>query len=205
MATRRPVQRPRRSAVQREIRQTRPFRSVAQEATVALLRTASVVSRALARVVEPSGISLAQYNALRIIRGAGTAGIPTLSIRERMIDEGTTITRLLDKLEDARLIRRERTVPDRRQVICLVTDEGRALLDALDPQVNTMDEEVVAALSETQLARFVELLDLVRAANAERGAPRTTAAVRRAEPFGALRAGDAKDRRRPDRGVSRPG
>jgi len=90
-------------------------------------------------------------------------------------------------------------------VICLVTDEGRALLDALDPQVNTMDEEVVAALSETQLARFVELLDLVRAANAERGAPRTTAAVRRAEPFGALRAGDAKDRRRPDRGVSRPG
>ena len=203
MPVRRPVQRPRSSAIQREIRQTRPFRSVAQEATVALLRTASVVSRALARVVEPSGLSLAQYNALRIIRGAGTGGIPTLSIRERMIDEGTTITRLLDKLEDAGLIRRERTVPDRRQVICLVTDEGRALLDKLDPQVNTMDEEVVAALSETQLARFIELLDLVRATNAERGAPRTAAAVRRAEPVGARRAGEAKDHHRPDRGASR--
>src|SRR5688572_7001295 len=173
MPVRRPVQRPRSSAIQREIRQTRPFRSVAQEATVALLRTASVVSRALARVVEPSGLSLAQYNALRIIRGAGTGGIPTLSIRERMIDEGTTITRLLDKLEDADLIRRERSYPDRRQVMCFATDAGRKLLDTLDPQVNAMDEEVVAVLDDAQLEQFVELLDAVRAANAERGAPRT--------------------------------
>ena len=57
--------------MQAEIRQTRPFRSTGQEATIALLRTASVVSRAIARVVEPSGLSLAQYNALRIIRGSG--------------------------------------------------------------------------------------------------------------------------------------
>ena len=177
-----PVQMPttgpgtRTSAVQTEIRQSRPFRSVAQEATVALLRTASVVSRAVARVVEPSGLSLAQYNALRIIRGAGTGGIPTLSIRERMIDEGTTITRLLDKLEDAGLIRRERTYPDRRQVLCFATDPGRKLLDTLDPHVNAMDEDVVSSLSESQLDTFIELLDHVRSANAERGAPRTGAA-----------------------------
>src|SRR5215218_9069336 len=84
---------PRLSRLQSEIKQRRPFRSRGQEATIALLRTASVVGRAVARVVEPSGLSLAQYNALRIIRGAGVGGIPTLSIRERMIDEGTTITR----------------------------------------------------------------------------------------------------------------
>jgi len=175
---RKPSPKPRRSAIQREIRQTKPFRSTAQEATIALLRTASVVTRTVARVIEPSGLSLAQYNALRIIRGAGTGGIPTLSIRERMIDEGTTITRLLDKLEDAGLIRRERTVPDRRQVMCFTTDAGRALLNELDPQVNAADEEVVAALNELQLDRFIELLDIVRAANAERGAPRTAVASR---------------------------
>ena len=167
------------SAIQTEIRQSKPFRSVAQEATVALLRTASVVSRAVARVVEPSGLSLAQYNALRIIRGAGTGGIPTLSIRERMIDEGTTITRLLDKLDDAGLIRRERSYPDRRQVLCFVTDAGRKLLDSLDPQVNAMDEDVVASLDESQLETFVELLDTVRLTNAERGAPKTAASARR--------------------------
>jgi DNA-binding MarR family transcriptional regulator len=174
--------RARQSAIQSEIRQSRPFRSAAQEATIALLRTASIVNRALGRVVEPSGLSLAQYNALRIIRGAGTGGIPTLSVRERMIEEGTTITRLLDKLEEAGWIRRERSVPDRRQVFCFVTDTGRKLLDALDPKVDSADEAAMEALSETQVARLIELLDEVRASNAERGAPRT--ALARAELVG---------------------
>ena len=175
MSTTKASTRARTSAVQSEIRQSTPFRSTAQEATIALLRTASVVNRSLARVVEPSGLSLAQYNALRIIRGAGTGGIPTLSIRERMIEEGTTITRLLDKLEEAGLIRRERSYPDRRQVLCFVSDAGRALLDDLDPQVNAADEAVVASLDAGQLDRFIELLDLVRSANAERGAARSAA------------------------------
>ena len=76
-----------RTSVQTEIKQSRPFRSKQQEATVALLRTASVVGRMLARVLEPWNLSLAQYNALRIIRGAGSAGIATLAIRERMIED----------------------------------------------------------------------------------------------------------------------
>ena len=162
-----------RTSVQSDIRQSRPFRSKAQEATVALLRTASVVGRALARVIEPWGLSLAQYNALRIIRGAGTGGIPTLAIRERMIEEGTTITRILDKLEEAGHIRRERSTPDRRQVMCIVTAAGRKLLDELDPIVDAADEEAVAALPARQVEQLVELLDTVRAANAERGAPRS--------------------------------
>jgi len=163
------------SAVQAEIRQTKPFRSTAQEATIALLRTASVVGRAVARVLEPSGLSLAQYNALRIVRGAGAGGIPTLAIRERMIEEGTTITRLLDKLEEAGLLRRERDLPDRRQVICYATDAGARLLDEYDPLVDASDEAAVAALGPRQLEQLISLLDTVRAANADRGAARTAA------------------------------
>jgi len=163
----------RRSRVQTEIQQRRPFRSRGQEATVALLRTASVVGRAVARVVEPSGLSLAQYNALRIIRGAGAVGIPTLAVRERMIEEGTTITRLLDKLEESELIRRERSAPDRRQVICYVTTAGRRLLDRLDPQVDASDAEAVDALDDAELEQLIVMLDAIRAGNAKRGAART--------------------------------
>jgi DNA-binding MarR family transcriptional regulator len=160
------------SALQAEMGQTRPFRSLQQEAAVALLRTASVVTRAFARLVEPAGLSWPQYNALRIVRGAGSGGIATLAIRERMIDEGTTITRLLDKLETAGLIRRERSLPDRRQVLCFATADGRRLLDGLDPKVDTLDEEVMAGLSDARLDTFIGLLDEIRRANAERGAPR---------------------------------
>ena len=140
---------------------------------MALLRTASVVGRTLARVLEPWGLSFAQYNALRIIRGAGAGGIATLAIRERMIEEGTTITRLLDKLEEVGLVRRERSLPDRRQVICHATDAGKRLLDEIDPVVDAADEQVMASLSARQHEQLIELLDTVRADNAERGAPRT--------------------------------
>jgi DNA-binding MarR family transcriptional regulator len=159
-------------SVQSEIRQTRPFRSRRQEATIALLRTASVVGRAIGRVLEPWNLSPAQYNALRIIRGAESAGIATLAIRERMIEEGTTITRILDKLEESGFIRRDRG-PDRRQVLCYATAEGRRLLDKIDPLVDAADEQVVASLSARDLQHFIALLDSIRAANAERGAPRT--------------------------------
>jgi DNA-binding MarR family transcriptional regulator len=158
--------------MQAEMGQRRPFRSLQQEAAVALLRTASVVTRAFARLVEPAGLSWPQYNALRIVRGAGSGGIATLAIRERMIDEGTTITRLLDKLEAAGLVRRERSLPDRRQVLCFITPEGRRLLDGLDPKVDALDEAVMAELSEARLETFLALLDEIRHANAERGAPR---------------------------------
>jgi DNA-binding MarR family transcriptional regulator len=168
---------PRRTAsrIQAEIRQSRPFRSRAQEATVALLRTASVVHRTIARAIEPWGLSLAQYNALRIIRGAGAGGIPTLAIRERMLEEGTTIPRLLDKLETAGLISRERSLPDRRQVICHATAAGKRLLDEIDPVADAADEEAVASLGERQVEQLIDMLDRIRAGNAERGAPRSLA------------------------------
>jgi MarR family transcriptional regulator, organic hydroperoxide resistance regulator len=167
------VKMPRPSRLQSEIKQRKPFRSRGQEATIALLRTASVVGRAVARVVEPSGLSLAQYNALRIIRGAGKGGIPTLSVRERMIEEGTTITRLLDKLEESGLISRERAAPDRRQVVCYATPAGRRLLDRLDPLVDASDAEAVDALDDRELEQLITMLDAIRAGNARRGAART--------------------------------
>ena len=121
----------------------------------------------------PAGLSLATYNALRIIRGAGAAGIATLAVRDRMIEEGTTITRLVDKLEDAGLIRRERSEPDRRQVFCFVTGKGRHLLDGLDPEVDSADEAAMASLSSGQQESLIRLLDQVRKGNAIRGAART--------------------------------
>ena len=164
--------RPQPSRLQVEMGQIRPFKSPRQEAVVGLLRTASVVTRAFARVVEQAGLSGAQYNALRVIQGAGSAGIPTLAIRERMIDEGTTITRLLDKLEAAGLIQRERSDPDRRQVLCRATEAGRKLLRELDPRVDALDEEVAGTLGAAQLRALNTMLAEIRSAAGTRGAAR---------------------------------
>jgi DNA-binding MarR family transcriptional regulator len=157
------------SSVQAEIQQGRPFRSSRQEAAIALLRTASVVRRTLSRVVEREGLTLAQYNALRIVGGAGTGGIATLAIRSRLIEEGTPITRLLDKLEAAGLIRRDRVDSDRRQVVCFVSADGKRLLARLNPIVDRADEAAVAAVGGSALPEFIAALDRIRVANSDHG------------------------------------
>ena len=116
------------SRIRSEIKQGKPFRSPRQEAAIALLRTADVVRRRIARVVEPHGVTLQQYNVLRILAGAGGEGMPTLEIAARMIERAPGITRLLDRLEGKRLIRRERCPSDRRQVLCWIGESGLRLL-----------------------------------------------------------------------------
>src|SRR5256885_14010937 len=100
------------SALRDEIKQTRPFSSPAHEAVVSILRTAAVVQRHIAQVVEASGVTIQQYNVLRILRGAGDAGLPTLAIRDRMIEEAAGITRLLGKVGSAKVVGRQRSTPD---------------------------------------------------------------------------------------------
>ncbi len=146
-----------------ELHQTRPFRSSNEETTIALLRTASVVSRRFARVVEPHGLSLAQYNVLRILRGAGADGLPTLTIRDRMIDEGSTVTRLLDKLEEAKLVSRDRTRPDRRQVLCRITEQGVALLTELDPRMDEAHAATMSGLADGDRDTLLSVLATLRA------------------------------------------
>src|SRR3982751_1307005 len=151
------------SALREELKQTRPFQSPAHEALLSVLRTAAVVQRVTAQVVEPSGITVQQYNVLRILRGAGEAGLPTLAIRDRMIEEAAGITRLLDKLESAGFVVRERSTPDRRQVVCQITPAGLELLGSLDEPVDAVNLTAVQMLDEPERQSLIDLLGAVRA------------------------------------------
>lgn len=149
--------------IHEEIRQTRPFGRPSQEAAVAIARTASMLERQTARVLAPFGISTAQYNVLRILRGAGETGLPTLGIRERLIDPAAAITRLVDKLDRAGLIARQRTDTDRRQVTCWITPAGLDLLAQADPGVDQLGRLLESALDGPELEAFNRLLDRMRA------------------------------------------
>lgn len=151
------------STLSEELKQTRPFQSAAHEAVVSVLRTAAVVQRHIVQVVEASGVTIQQYNVLRILRGAGDTGLPTLAIRDRMIEEAAGITRLLDKLEGSGFVVRERSTPDRRQVLCQITPAGLKLLASLDRPVDAVNETALALLDESERESLVELLGAVRA------------------------------------------
>jgi DNA-binding MarR family transcriptional regulator len=154
------------SGVQREIAQRRPFHSLGAEVAVSILRTAALLERFYNQVVAAQGITIQQYNVLRILRGAGAEGLPTLTIRDRMVHATPGITRLVDRLEQSGLVCRERGTPDRRVVYCRITDRGLEVLASLDAAVNEADDRAVATLSVEQQRQLAQLLDAVRSGHA---------------------------------------
>ena len=152
--------------LQREIRQRRPFPSVAQEGVVSVMRTADLLRRRMAALVEPHGITVQQFNVLRILRGSGPDGLPTLEVGARMVEETPGITRLLDRLESKGLVRRQRCPTDRRQHLCWITDKGLEVLASLDGPVVKHSDDVLKGLNRKEQADLIRLLDRVRAAQA---------------------------------------
>ena len=153
------------TSVAEELKQTRPFASSAEEALVSVLRSAAVIRRVLGQRIDPFGISPAQYNVLRILRGAGPEGLPTLAVRDRLVEEAPGITRLIDKLESGKLVRRDRTGKDRRTVRCHITSAGLALLGQADEHVRGVQALVAEGIpEEADRLKLVELLARLRAA-----------------------------------------
>lgn len=154
---------PRTTSVAEEIGQRIPFRSVGQEAMVALLRSADDLRRYLAERVATEDLTLQQYNVLRILRGAGEQGLPTLEIGERMVERQPGVTRLVDRLIGKALVSRQRGTRDRRQVLCRITPQGLDVLARLDDTIGRADTDLMAMMSEDRVAELVALLDLLRA------------------------------------------
>jgi DNA-binding MarR family transcriptional regulator len=153
-----------RRSIAEDIKQTRPFASDGQEATIALLRTADVVRRRLSRVVEREGTTLQQYNVLRILRGA-PAPLSALEISERLIEETPGVSRLIDRLVAKKLVRRSRSSRDRRMLECSLTPQGLKLLERLDADVDAADAAPMATLAHDEVRRLTALLDRIRAAD----------------------------------------
>jgi DNA-binding MarR family transcriptional regulator len=151
------------SRLQQELRQRKPFPSAAQEAAVALARTTDRVRRCIEATLLQEGITHTQYNVLRILRGAGEEGIPTLDVAERMVEQAPGITRLMDRLEAKGLVRRERCAEDRRQVLCWATPRGLELLATLDEPVDAAGQRAMAPLSEAEKRELIRLLAAIRA------------------------------------------
>ena len=102
---------------------------------------------------------------LRILRGAGPEGLPTLTIAERMIERAPGITRMIDRLEAKGLVARETRPDDRRCVHCRVTEKGLELLRRLDGPVEEFNAAAFCGLSRAELSQLVALLAKLREAH----------------------------------------
>lgn len=152
------------SALQRELHKKRPFELPEEEAYLNLARTNSLLQGEFARLFKTYGISSPLYNLLRILRGAGQAGLPCQEIAEHMVTRVPDITRLIDRLEEARLARRERSREDRRVVCITITPAGVKLLERLDDPVRQLHRRLLGHLGKAELKELNALLVKARAA-----------------------------------------
>lgn len=149
--------------IQREIRQTRPFRSLQEQVTVNLIRTgAAVMERWQAHLKKAEGLSASQYNILRILRGARPATLRVSEVAERMLTRDPDMTRLMDRLVRRGYLRRDRDEADRRVVRVGITRDGLAALTRLDGVLDTQVRASMAGLRPGQLRALDALLDELR-------------------------------------------
>lgn len=150
------------SRLQSEIKQNKPFATLEHEAILGLLRTAAIVDHASDELLRPFGLTGTQFNVLRILRGAGQQGLCGREIGERMITRVPDVPRLLDRLEKAELISRERDPNDRRHVTARITTKGRDLLEKVGNLASNPIEQRFSRLSPDQLQTLIEALDVIR-------------------------------------------
>lgn len=150
------------SRLQRELKQTKPFRSLEEEVILNVARTAEYLASSSSEVFRRAELTATQYNALRILRGAGAEGLSCGEIGLRMVTTVPDVTRLLDRLEARGLISRERPANNRRVVVARITDEGLRLLAELDEPVHEMNRRLAGHLGKSRLRTLNELLEALR-------------------------------------------
>jgi DNA-binding MarR family transcriptional regulator len=127
-------------ALKRRIRQAR-FDNPVHEAILNVVVAANYIRECDDRVMESFGITLPQYNVLRILRGVHPDGHPRCDIAARMLDRAPDVTRLIDRLEEKKLVERDRSSRDRssrdrRHSITKITRRGLQLLEQMDGPMN---------------------------------------------------------------------
>jgi len=150
------------SDLQAELKQHKPFKSLEEEAHLSIQRTAALLEHAFESALKPHRITATQYNVLRILRGSEPGGLCRNEIGARLVRQVPDVTRLLDRLEDARLISRQRGGDDRRYVTTRITRAGLRLLDQMDYRINETHDEQLGHLDEGQLRKLITLLAAVR-------------------------------------------
>jgi MarR family transcriptional regulator, organic hydroperoxide resistance regulator len=148
--------------LQAELKQKIPFASREAEAYLSLLRTTDALQTQVEAQLKEFGLTGTQYNALRILRGAGPEGLPCREIGERMITRDPDITRLLDRLEDRGFVQRARAKHDRRVIYGKITAAGLKLLREMDGPLEKFGREMLRHVGQEKLKQLIELLELVR-------------------------------------------
>jgi DNA-binding MarR family transcriptional regulator len=138
------------------------FRNEFHKLRLNLYYTNNVLNSEIPMLLKPYNITPQQYNVLRILRGQHPHPVSIKTIKERLLDKNSDVSRIIDKLLLKGLIERKECPSDRRQKDIIITKKGLDLLNAIDEKESLLDDSIRKNLSEEEAKTLNELLDKLR-------------------------------------------
>jgi DNA-binding MarR family transcriptional regulator len=163
--------------IEEEIQQTH-FEELSDKAIINVVYTANLFQARLGQLLKPFGLTLQQFNILRILRGQHGNPIALYEVKHRMIDRNPDVSRIVDRMVRKGLIERAICPSDKRQADLRLLPKGETVLAATDPVIESYSERQ-RAISAADLIKLSSLLDRLRCGEQMDEAP--TARARRAK------------------------
>lgn len=147
--------------IENEIKNTSPL-SLSTRTVINMMYTARQIEEIAASKFKEYDLTAQQYNVMRILRGQKGNPANLSTIQERMIDKSSNTTRLIDKLIQKGLVKRQICKNNRRKIEVFITEEGLELLKTLDPIIEKTNQDIMEKLSSNEQEKLNKLLDTLR-------------------------------------------
>ena len=132
-----------------------------KHAIISILKTSAFISEILLSGLKPYGISEQQFNVLRILRGQKGIAANLSTVQDRMVHKMSNTTRLIDKLIQKKLVKRNVCVKNRRKIELFITEDGLDLLKKIDPISDEIEKKILSNISSQDLNSLISILNLI--------------------------------------------
>ena len=133
------------------------FEGSGQEAMLSLFVATALLRKDFQALCHAHGLTLSQFNILRILRGMAPQGYPRCEISARMVEPAPDMTRLINRLEKAGFVERKKSSIDKRQSLAFITDKGLLILEELNPLVAAFNQALSETLGEKDTRALIDI------------------------------------------------
>ena len=147
--------------IEEEIQQ-QTFSSPAHRAQVNVIYTAAWINQQTMIALRPFGLSIQQFNILRILRGRNGQPATVKLLTERMLDKMSNASRLVDKLKEKGYVKRQECETDRRRVDIVITKTGLDIVGKASSAMDAITHERYGKLTAAEFDQLSSLLDRMR-------------------------------------------
>jgi DNA-binding MarR family transcriptional regulator len=141
--------------------QTTHFRDAKHKVSLNILYSAWWLKSIMSKELKGFGITLEQYNVMRILKGKSPQAMCVKDIAGRMIEKGTNVPRIIDRLVDKKLVRRGTDAQDKRHTLMQLTPNGFDMLEQCSKKINLIADKIIH-LTEKDAEQMNKLLEKMR-------------------------------------------